>query len=419
MFGLFGKKKTEVEKLIDQDGIDHATRRFAEVISKKLPTKEIAYQFILEEIEAASQGNNAARSFADASGISGSEYKGAMSNSTQEIDGPEGPQQLLLHLCSQLNSNTDLMVEFRVRIADNIMKKFYLGRYTKDLPVGISKYENLKHILKNEKILDAIIMSASGINQAPIDIAFEVNDAIKIVNYISNLIGVPGLELVNAISAGQHDEQIRSLIVEAERQKDYEYVSDGDDWAEELISWAEQNDLPMLSSFDSPAYRKTGFPRSKAELKGLEYLHLPSCNISELPASIGNLKNIQAICLDGNQISEIPKEVCSISSLVRLDLDDNQITTLPKEIGQLKNLQTLSLRNNPIKDFPIEMKGLQNLRTLDLKGVKIHLSSKYSPLSSDGFEVYQYFNYTKDIVREDNLSYWLKNTDTSNLEITG
>lgn len=250
MFGLFGKKKTEVEKLIDQDGIDHATRRFAEVISNKLPTKELAYQFMLEEIEAASQGNDVARGFADASGISSSEYTGAMNNSSYEIDGPEGPQQLLLHLCTQLNSNTDLMVEFRVRIADNIMKKFYLGRYAQDMPLGISKYENLKHILTNEEILDAIVMSASGINQAPISIAFEVNDAIKIVNYISNLIGISGLELVNAISDQQHDEQICKMITEAERQKDYEYVGDGDDWAEELISWAEQNDLPSLKPFD-------------------------------------------------------------------------------------------------------------------------------------------------------------------------
>nr|WP_306800242.1 leucine-rich repeat domain-containing protein [Endozoicomonas sp. YOMI1] len=310
------------------------------------------------------------------------------------------------------------MVEFRVRIADNIMKKFYLGRYAQDVPLGISKYENLKHILTNEEILDAIVMSASGINQAPISIAFEVNDAIKIVNYISNLIGISGLELVNAISDQQHDEQIRKMITEAERQKDYEYVGDGDDWAEELISWAEQNDLPSLKPFDSPAYRQTGFPRSKSELMGLEFLHLPSCNISELPASIGKLKNIQAICLDENQISEIPQEICSISSLVRLDLDDNQISTLPKEIGQLQNLQTLSLRNNPILDFPIEMTGLRNLRKLDIKGVKIHLSSKYSPLSANGFEVYNYFD-SNGVIKEDNLSYWLENTDTSNLEVTG
>ena len=90
---LFSKnKKSELEKMIDAVGIQHAAKHFAEIISRKLPTKDIAYQFILEQIEAASKGNAAAINFAKSSSISQSEYSGAMRNSIPEIDGADGPQ---------------------------------------------------------------------------------------------------------------------------------------------------------------------------------------------------------------------------------------------------------------------------------------------------------------------------------------
>jgi Leucine Rich Repeat (LRR) protein len=417
MVGIFGKKKkSEVEKLIEQDGIEHATRRFSEVISKKLKTIDMAYQFILEEVEAASQGNNMAVNFAKSSGISLNEYKGAMKTATPEIDGADDPQQLLLRICSQLMDNTDLMAEFRVRIADNIMKQFFLGKYSSDKPLGISKYETLKEYLSNEDIAETLILSASGVNQVSMTIASEVNEAVRLINYISSLIDISGIELINAITENEYDEQIQNVILEKEKQKDYEYAGDDGEWINELIAWADQHELPELQSFDSPAYRQTGFPRNKKQIMSLEYLHLPSCNISQIPAGISNLKSLQAICLDENQITEIPSEICRLENLTRLDLDNNLISHLPKEIGRLRNLHTLSLQNNSIKDFPAEMKNLINLRKLDLKGLKIHLSSKYSPLSPDGFDVYIHF---QSVIKEDNVSYWLQNTDTSNFEITG
>lgn len=130
MFGMFKKKQqSDLEKLIEKDGIDYAAKRFSEIILRKLSTTEIAYQFILEEIEAASQGNDTAINFARNSGISPYEYKGSMSNSRPEVDGPDGPQQFLLALYMQLQSNADLVVRLRTRIVDNIMKSFSFGKY--------------------------------------------------------------------------------------------------------------------------------------------------------------------------------------------------------------------------------------------------------------------------------------------------
>lgn len=130
MFGTFNKKqKSDLEEIIEKDGTEYAARRLAEIIAKKLPTKEIAYQFVLEEIEAASQGNQMAISFARNSGISAQEYEGALKNSRPEVDGPGGPQQTLLGICTQLMSNTNLMVKLRTEITDNIMRYFSIGKY--------------------------------------------------------------------------------------------------------------------------------------------------------------------------------------------------------------------------------------------------------------------------------------------------
>ncbi|MFD3397363.1 hypothetical protein ACE41R_11070 [Alteromonas macleodii] len=130
MFGLFNKrKKTDLEVLIEKDGIEYAAKRFSEVILRQLKTRDVAYQFILEEIEAASQGNEAAITFAKNSGISPLKYNGAMKNSRPEVDGPDGPQQFMLSLCMQLQPNVELVVQFRTKVVDNIMKSLSIGKY--------------------------------------------------------------------------------------------------------------------------------------------------------------------------------------------------------------------------------------------------------------------------------------------------
>ncbi len=130
MFELFKKKqKSDLEKQIEKYGIEYVAKTFSEIILLKLPTEKIAYQFILEEIEGASQGNRTAIDFARNSGISPHEYKGSMSNSRPEVDGPNGPQLTLLGMCFQLASNEDLMADFKTRVVDNIMKCFSFGKY--------------------------------------------------------------------------------------------------------------------------------------------------------------------------------------------------------------------------------------------------------------------------------------------------
>ncbi|MEZ9576236.1 MULTISPECIES: hypothetical protein [unclassified Vibrio] len=168
MFGLFKKKqKSDLEKLIEKDGIEYAAKRFSEIILQKIPTADITYQFVLEEIEAASQGNDTAISFARNCGISPQEYKGSMSNSRPEVDGPDGPQQFLLALCMQLQPNVDLVVELRTKIVDNIMKTLSLG-----------KYESQK---------SSPLKGGMRLDEAEVDILFIVNDGAVI--YINDEAG--------------------------------------------------------------------------------------------------------------------------------------------------------------------------------------------------------------------------------------
>lgn len=157
MFGMFKKKqKSDLERLIEKDGIEYAAKRFSEIILQKMPTVEIAYQFVLEEIEAASQGNETAIRFARNSGISQQEYKGSMRNSRPEVDGPDGPQQFILALCMQLQPNVDLVVDFRTKIVDNIMKTLSFGKY------------------KGQK--SSSLKGGMRLQEAEVDILFIVND---------------------------------------------------------------------------------------------------------------------------------------------------------------------------------------------------------------------------------------------------
>lgn len=184
---LFGKtQKSDVENLIESDGIEHATKRFAEIISRQLPSRDIAYQFILEEVEAASKGNAAAIKFSRESGIQPSEYAGAMKNSVPEVDRAGGPQQLLLQICSQLRGNSNLMVEFRVGIADKIMQQFSLGKYDSHSEGS----RNTNPTFKGSDVvkLEDIVNRSSQTGYQFVDIINDLGDSVEEIMEHSSLI---------------------------------------------------------------------------------------------------------------------------------------------------------------------------------------------------------------------------------------
>ncbi len=114
---------------IEEYGIDFISKTLAEYVNQKIPSEDVAVQFVLEELEAASMGNEMAKLFATTSGFDEDDYENAMRNSFEEVDGADGPQQLLLNLCMPLFPNQDLVAELRIKTVDNIMKEWKLGKY--------------------------------------------------------------------------------------------------------------------------------------------------------------------------------------------------------------------------------------------------------------------------------------------------
>ncbi len=121
--------KNEMIETITNLGIDKTSELLAEYLNQRIKSEDVAIQFVLEELEAASQGNENARLFAETSGFEEDDYVGAMNNSFEEVDGEDGPQQEILNLCMMLYPNQELMVELRTKTVDHIMKIWELGKY--------------------------------------------------------------------------------------------------------------------------------------------------------------------------------------------------------------------------------------------------------------------------------------------------
>lgn len=92
-----------------------------ETINAKLVDEEMAYQFILEEMEAASQGNDAAIAFVERNKFYAAEFQGSMIDSSLEIDGASGPQQTLTRLIMQFPIDMETKTRMRIMIVQNII----------------------------------------------------------------------------------------------------------------------------------------------------------------------------------------------------------------------------------------------------------------------------------------------------------
>jgi hypothetical protein len=123
------RDKQCTDNLINRVGFEETASLCAKVIGKNtIQSHEIALQFVLEELDAARQGNDTAINFVNNSGFEPNDYTGAMNNSFEEVDGPNGPQQMLLNQIITVSS-MDLRVNLRVAIVDNIMQEWKLGKY--------------------------------------------------------------------------------------------------------------------------------------------------------------------------------------------------------------------------------------------------------------------------------------------------
>lgn len=156
--------------------IDEAVKQLISIIDSKKNSKEVAWQFVLEELDAARQGNDFVKDRIETLYVNDTDYIGAMNRSWKDVDGPTGPQQFLVLLTMQISKKIgiDNAAMVRISIVEYIMCHYKFGRFYVDDEIKIAKkplnlfdvvvsdesllHPNFKRLLKNEnKPLRAVI----------------------------------------------------------------------------------------------------------------------------------------------------------------------------------------------------------------------------------------------------------------------
>lgn len=111
----------DVYQLIEDNTYDKLSDNIYQIISSIIVSKEVAYQFIIEELEAASMGNEEAQNFVAESNLYLEEIEDSMANSSSLVDGVDGPQQTLTRLIMSLNLDMTFATRIRIRVVKKIM----------------------------------------------------------------------------------------------------------------------------------------------------------------------------------------------------------------------------------------------------------------------------------------------------------
>jgi hypothetical protein len=146
----------------------------------------MAYQFILEELDGASIGNDISRVFALTSGISYFEYKNFKNNSSEKRD---ALQEKLLQLTIDLAYDQNLMAKFRCNLADKIMRYYCFGKYSDGGKRINDLLEELGDILAGDKnVTPALSTYISAPKNAPIRHIHFTNKSIEAAKFIISLL---------------------------------------------------------------------------------------------------------------------------------------------------------------------------------------------------------------------------------------
>ena len=156
----------------------------AQGVNSRINSDKVALQFVLEELDAARQGNEAAVQFVKNSGFSPSEYEGAMQNSFEEVDGPDGPQQFLLSSVMKFSSDMDFMVNLRLKVVERIINDWGLNNHRKVRADNL--LQSLRSILQDD---DSVIPALT--NNIPVPASARtrhVNFRKKNIDFAQNIV---------------------------------------------------------------------------------------------------------------------------------------------------------------------------------------------------------------------------------------
>jgi len=175
------KEDIDFENQVRNDGYEHTGKRIADILNEKITSQDLARQFVLEELDAARQGNDFAQNFVKSSGFKSFEYIGAINKTRWEGDESELEHlQLFLRAFLIKISDIDLMVKLSTKVVDEIMQKWGLGKYdnndsyTDDSDNELEKIlaqldyseENVENIIKKySDVTQSLITGLSGAGQ--------------------------------------------------------------------------------------------------------------------------------------------------------------------------------------------------------------------------------------------------------------
>ncbi len=138
-----------------QKVIDEAVKTLIKIIDSKPNSEKVAWQFILEELDAGQKGHLFVIQRLCSLNIDRHKFNGAMNRSWHDVDGLDGPQQYLLMLTIALaeKTNNEIAANVRISIVEYIASHYKFGKYNS---TSYEKYENkidLFKILANDNKL--------------------------------------------------------------------------------------------------------------------------------------------------------------------------------------------------------------------------------------------------------------------------
>lgn len=270
------------------------------------------------------------------------------------------------------------------------MFSFFKNIFRPDDPqpihIGLLEYKQFKELSRKPGLLDHFCSVCAGFSEVPF---MAKDDVQKMVGLAKSLISYTGLGLEEIIECAESNrwDLVEGRLGIASSALDMSFRG-SQPGLERLRSWADENDLPPLTTYDSSAYQMTGFPRDLKSIFTLRQLHLPDAGLTSLPDDLRFLRALESICIDGNKIKQIPSEIFGLHSLQRIDAAGNEIEAIPDSIAYARHLQSLDLDGNCLKYVSPKITRCQSLKRIFLRDQRhgTNLGHIDTPLSDEAME---------------------------------
>jgi|GEM_PF-5100034 len=233
--------------------------------------------------------------------------------------------------------------------------------------------EQFSALMENSKCLEWFENVAGGWNMGlPLDVAFDVQEAINLSYTITSMAGVSSTTLVDAAKSGDYT-AINSKLHRSSSALNERAVDTSRNFSR-IIEWANDHNLPQLQRFDATFYKQAGVPRNVRDLNNLRFLLVTEGHgITEIPAEIAKLPLLQGICITNNKITAIPTELYHCTSLQRLDLEDNQISRVEDGIHRLADVHAIDLSGNRLTHVTPDISRMRSLKKLDIRNQRTEI----------------------------------------------